>query len=151
MRTNDMKKLLTYTLLCGLLITGVTVKVMADDSSNDYAATTTTSTVTTTTKSMDTTYEPLVPSVQLGTDADYNLDYDKNNGKDCMVNKQIDLTPEQRSKLRNSRIKLEQHHKEANLSPNDDPNLQGQKVEAVKQVLSEHQFRQYLILREQCA
>lgn len=139
-----MKRLFTYTLLSSLLFTSVATSVLADD----YSSTTTTSTTTTTTT---VPALPLFPSVVLGSDADYNLDYDKTNSVDCKVNQRIGLTPDQRSKLRNSRIRLEKQLTDANVRADQDANLQGRKTELAKQYLTEYQFRQYLLFREQCS
>jgi hypothetical protein len=140
-----MKMALTSFTLATLLLGNVAVIAHAEQ--DTMTTTRTTTTVTTS----ETPLTPMAPTIALGTDADYNLDYGTYEGEGCkMLNTQIDLTPYQKKRLRSSRLELHKQLMEAGISPEKDPNLGDRKLKAIKPILSEYQFHKYLSLREQC-
>jgi hypothetical protein len=90
------------------------------------------------------------PLIELGTDADYNLDFNGHNGSTCQVNALLGLSPDQKKRLRNSRLELQHNLMKAGVDPAQDPNMPGRKVKAIRPILSEYQFHKYLSMREYC-
>ena len=141
-----MKLLFAYLTLSVGFVAIVGTQVLAD---NHYYTTTSSTPVNADPYYSSVPARVVIPSVKLGSDADYNLDYRGNNWRDCHVNHNLGLTMDQRIKLRNSRIRLERYFLNKNMLPSQDANLQGHKVEAIRPLLTQYQFHRYLILREQ--
>lgn len=85
------------------------------------------------------------------TDADYNLDLVRlEDPNRCQMSLQLNLTQQQKSRLRATRVKMAKSYKKNNADPSQDPNLQAHKIQNIRQVLNPEQFQKYASLKDEC-